>query len=399
MRYTHRTGMSQYQRCHRLYYLSQHYDGSGLSNKGENFKILVGSYVHKGIETLLLNHMEGFDENIDDAVQIALASLNNNVNKEELITYGCDKQQVWEEMSSLIEALIRAWYIKRFPFFIETYDIIEVEKDRSVPLTEGVILEFKLDALLRDKTSGLYYILSNKTTGNMDKRKINDAQTDMQGCSEIYGIETALNIKVQGVIMEWLLTGKDEIKEDKKGVKTWIQWSPLIRGWWFPSIDSYAWRYSYEDPDGSKHRLGKGYQGCHALDLRGGVKEWIDSLSKGEMFPSYGVYKDPLNEVFISSIYYRDDKKVEDWLEAAQYQEEEISEALKNIIDFPDSMREIMNQHFPQYTHSCNYPVKCSMYEICHGSAEGDPYMSGFKKRVSHHVLERERNELSKYSL
>lgn len=387
--------MTQYQRCHRLYYLNQHLDGSGVVTRSKSVEMYVGIYVHHGIETLLWPD-PNLGTRIEDAISVAMLGFHTEVDPDDLITYGCDPLQTYQEMECLIEGLIRAWYIKRYPYFRDNFDIIEVEVDRSVPLVnagvEQVVLEFKLDALLRHKDTGLYYILSNKTTNLMDIRKTNDALTDMQGNSEIYGIETALGIKVHGVIMEWLITGKKEIDEGKDGTKEYIHWSPLIRGWYNPSLREYAWRFAWEDHEG-KHKLGKGWVRAHAKDNDGGVKEWVDSLVKGEMFPQFKPYDDPLKDIFISAEYYRSDDKVNTWLESIQYQELQISKGLYELSLGQNDENSLLNKHFPMYTHACNYPLKCSMYEICHGSAGLDPYVNGFEPRVSHHVLERGDNE------
>lgn len=387
VRYTHRTGQSQFQRCPRSNLLNQHWQGRGIELKAKSFEMMVGVYVHEGIALLLRG------EQVDNVVSAVKAMIE--VAPPQLMTFGCKQEQVMEEFEGLVEGVLRAWALARLPYFLSEYDVVEVEEDRCEKLVDTpqgeVWQEFKLDALLQQKDTGLYYVLSNKTTGAMDWRKQQDARNDMQGLSEIWGIEQALGIKVNGVVMEYLLTGKKEIEAGPEGNK-WTQWSPLVRGWFNPNMPEdmqFAWRYDYTDENGARRRLGKGYNRIAARDIEGGIRAWIGSLFREEMFPRIGL-TNPLASQFVSIDYHREQQDIDNWLEQIKEQERRVSEGLEEMARPGADERKVMNRFFPQFHHSCSYPGKCQFYDVCWGSAGLDPFVNGFDWRVPHHEKARE---------
>jgi hypothetical protein len=120
-------------------------------------------------------------------------------------------QDAWlkEELSALVEGLIRCWARRRWQGVHESYDVLEVEHEGSWKLaewSEPVTLGFNLDgspvvrdcelhfhsrpdALLLERSTGYLYLQSFKTTGAWDRRKELDAQVDMQGLSEAVDVE------------------------------------------------------------------------------------------------------------------------------------------------------------------------------------------------------------------
>ncbi len=333
---------------------------------------------------------------IEEAVKIALSDYGKEIGDGGLQTYGCDPLQVREEQEMLIEGLLRGWFIKRLPYFQSEFEVLEVEEDHHVVLVdnpeidETVEMEFKLDALLKHKETGLIYILSNKTTGSVDQRKLNDAKTDIQGLSEMWGTEKLKGLKVHGVIMEYFVTGRKEIEDNvKTGRKEWVQWNPLVRGWIDVSSGDIAWRYSWDKTEGGQGRLGKGWVRTSAKTYPGGVKQWVLDLSGGKMFPSFGKYIDPLESQFISIEYYRNPDDLSEWLESIREQELVVGERLKIVNESEGKLYEQnLKRFFPMYRHSCNYPVKCQFHEICHGSSGIDPLTSGYDWRKPHHQMQ-----------
>lgn len=397
-RYSNRTAGIAFQRCPRSAYLGQFFPDEsgkarGLSLRGLPFQMVVGIYVHRGLEDLMVALMEKRVPNVEEAVGVALKAYEREIDSEGLMTYGCDVGQVMEEQKMLIEALLRGWVLKRLPYFQSEFEVIEVEEDHHVPLVqnteidEEVEFEFKLDALLKHKETGLIYVLSNKTTGAVDSRKLNDARTDIQGLSELWGTEKLHGVKVHGVIMEYLVTGRKEIEENN-GAKEWVQWNPLIRGWYNASQEEYAWRYAWDKLEGGSGRLGKGWVRASA-NKHGGVKEWVENLASGKFFPSFGKYLDPLESQFVSIEYYRNQEDLSEWLESIKEQELRVGECLKIVNESEGSVYQTnLKRFFPMYRHSCNYPVRCQFHEICHGSAGLDPLMNGYDWRKPHHVMQ-----------
>ncbi len=401
-RYTNRSAQIAFQRCPRAAYLGQFYPDEtgkarGLSPRGLPFQMVTGIYVHKGVEVLLKQLQQKEVVNVEVAVDAALTAYAKEIGDLGLQSYGCDPLQVREEQEMLIEGLLRGWALKRLPYFQSEFDVLEVEEDHHVLLVENpeidevCEMEFKLDALLKHKDTGLIYVLSNKTTGAVDQRKLNDAKTDIQGLSEMWGTEKLKGLKVHGVIMEYFVTGRKEI-EEVDGGKEWVQWSPLIRGWHNPTDifgHNYAWRFSYDKPEGGSGRLGKGWVRTTAKQYNGGVKQWVEDLAQGRFFPDMGKYQDPLETQFVSIEYYRNPDDLSEWLESIREQELIVGERLKIVNESEGKLYDQnIKRFFPMYRHSCNYPVKCQFHDICHGSSGIDPLTSGYDWRKPHHQMQ-----------
>jgi hypothetical protein len=368
----------------------------GLAPRGLPFQMVTGIYVHEGVASLLNDLKIGAEPDIEEAVQLAKDLYNVEIGDHGLMTYGCDPLQVRQEQEMLIEGLLRGWALQRLPYFQSEFEVIEVEQDRHTLLVENpeideeVEFEFKLDALLKHKETGLYYVLSNKTTGSVDYRKLTDAKTDIQGLSELWGAEKELNIKVHGVIMEYFVTGRKEI-EETDGEKKWVQWNPLIRGWVNNASDEYAWRYAWDKMEGGSGRLGKGWVRTSSDVYPGGIKQWVSDLHQGKMFPDFGKYVNPLDQQFLSVEYYRNVDDLSEWLESIREQELRVGEILKVVNESEGQVFQTnLKRFFPMYRHSCNYPVRCQFFEICHGSAGNDPLMNGFEWRTPHHQMQME---------
>jgi len=126
-------------------------------------------------------------------------------------------QDAWlkEEMAALVEGIVRCWSRRRWKDTLQTYEILEVEKEGCWKLAEHRPLQIDVfstdpaapfhtvlgdesfdlyflsrhDALLLERNTGYLYLQSFKTTGSWDRRKELDAQVDMQGLSEAVDVE------------------------------------------------------------------------------------------------------------------------------------------------------------------------------------------------------------------
>ena len=120
-----------------------------------------------------------------------------------------------QEQVALAEGLIRAWGLSQLPQFLETFEVIEVEKEGRAILSYGVgnvgkddpnyqvlwkgsnsddlTLMFRPDALVRDKLSGDLYVVSWKTASMYGKRTLQQCRTDMQSISEVWGVHEQYN--------------------------------------------------------------------------------------------------------------------------------------------------------------------------------------------------------------
>ena len=64
-----------------------------------------------------------------------------------------------------------------------------------------------------------------------------------------------------------------------------------------------------------------------------------------------------------------------------------------------DKAQDTLDMHFPQYTHSCNYPSRCPLWDMCHDSPDEavltNPLelSTKFIRREAHHEGEKAQQE------
>jgi hypothetical protein len=166
----------------------------------------TGIYVHEGIAHIL-RHVDT-TEAVEEAVHLACANYAQQVAARGLRTEPVEPSLAADqnaftarEQQALIEALIRAYAQAQLPILLAEYDVIEVETERLMPLSDdgddGVGRDFgrllwqsRADALLRQRSSGDHYVLSLKTSGGAwDRRKEAENRHDVQGLSEAAAYE------------------------------------------------------------------------------------------------------------------------------------------------------------------------------------------------------------------
>lgn len=197
---TDRSRIISYQQCPRQRYLAYHAHGMGLQKKSKSLPLQFGSAFHEGAEELLVAngveaaversnrflieqfsaHAIGFDGETPDDLQKAM-------------DYGR------EEQMALAEGLLRAWWTYEGEAFLDNFEVIEVEREgRAILASHGntineytidLVLMFRPDALVRDKSSGDLYVVSWKTCATFGQRNVNQARHDMQSMSEVFGVE------------------------------------------------------------------------------------------------------------------------------------------------------------------------------------------------------------------
>jgi hypothetical protein len=302
-----------------------------------------------------------------------------------------------KEQGCLIEAMVWGYWHRILPELLDKYLVVEVEKDEE-PLSLGalVLWQAKSDALLRNKSTGMEVVFSLKTSGRFDKRKADEGNVDMQGKSELWALEQRLGRKLGGVLMHYM--DKGNIQKDNQMDGRMAQYSALIRGYRLRKgkqskediltgnlgKPTYFWRWEYTNDEGKKKRL---HASTHeavrfwADDSPLTIEEWIDMLARGEVQSSAK--------------------------ESVSYQEQRIRTAKGQILSYIEQgqyeeANSKLNEYFPMYTHSCNYPSACPFKGVCHMPMTGDmasevnPLQEGIGKfiwREAHHEGEKEKHD------
>ena len=364
-----------FQTCPRKRFYEFHHLGKGLQRKSKGLPLTFGAAFHAGAEELLHGDVEtacyrGM-KYLVDAFRDRTVGLDGETFSDEAWKYSA------EEQVALVEALTRAWGLARLPEFLETFDVIEVEREGRANLTNDLVLLYRPDALVREKLSGDHYVVSWKSTSYYSKRTLDAARVDMQSMSEVWGRLNDENPppSIEGVL--YLFITKGQRKLDKwDGL--YKQQSKLIYGW--AKVDTlksefpeWSWSYSWPKEDGSgESKLGKGWKLLPIWrDYPGGVKQWVQDLHEQTVFPRH---INALDEVFPQSLpVERRKDEVQRWKRQIQGQETRIANWIAEFDGGPTS--EIaLDYTFPQTTSNCyTYNSPCAFLDVCFNNVPAEP--------------------------
>lgn len=184
-------------------------------------------------------------------------------------------------------------------------------------------------------------------------------------------------------------------------------------------LGDVCWSWEFHQPDGTASKLA--WQNWRSEPVwesgPGAVTRWIDQLDAiaptmspgdasmglepremgfGGAAQSLGFTSThPLDDVFLPPVtVYRQDDDLRDWLEQTEAAERRVAESVAVVSAAADEgeRRSLLNQHFPQSRHSCEYPSTCGFVKICYGGEDIrlQPLASGlYKRRIPNHPQER----------
>jgi hypothetical protein len=430
-----RSRILAFQSCPRQRYLAYHHLGKGLQKKAKGLPLQFGSAFHEGAELLLAGDIEGAVEKARTYLATAFAERGVGLDGEDNQTDAA-LQYAAEEQMALAEGLTRGWGLQKLPAFLETFEVIEVEREGRAALhfhpeqtcsncehdvhaggsycpqcghainsewrqVDDLVLMFRPDALVRDRASGDLYVVSWKTCSTYNKRTMDQCRTDMQSMSEVWGIEQQMNTqsaadaqamanllnttvawgtngsRIEGVLYLHIVKGQRR-KDDWDGF--YKQGTPLAYGWkkLGDDVDEWSWAYEWAKEDGSgKSKLGKGWKKVPIWrDYPGGVKKWIEDLHNQSIFPRH---LNALESVFPESLpVERRADEVAHWKTQVVAQELKVAASLERVANpvaanADEWGKDILDIEFPQHTHSCHSFSGCQFLDICWNGVDPSP--------------------------
>lgn len=422
---TDRSRILTKQRCARERYWTYEHRGTGIQPIKKSLPLVFGSAFHEAAEVFLksvnvndhpkLNPVGMWGKDlIDIAVDradtfLSEAFIDAAVDFDEPQTaYHCAEQK------AMSEALVRGWSLSRRDAFLDTFEVLEVEQEGRAIISlhePHVELLFRPDALVREKATGDYYIISWKTSSTFGPWVTKKCEVDMQSMSEVFGVEDNnsnhegggedydSNFKVEGVVYLFAVKGQRRM-DDYRGHK--IQNSPLIYAWMkegaIPEEDEWTWLYEWDteeiNPKTGKFirtKLGKGWRKVPIWErYPGGVKAWVEDLAAQEIAPRHlNIFDQIFPEMLPVS---RKASDIESWRRQAVSQELRVAQAVKAVecAHGPDQFQIVLDREFPQSTDHCfSFGGKCPVYDICWNEsvkAMEDPLQSGlYQIRVANH--------------
>lgn len=374
---------------------------------------ITGSFIHEGIEDILLG------ANGRDAANLAgdnyLKQYRPLVNDPDIQPELQFKLQMeLDQEADLVRALVYGWSLVGLPRLLGSFEPVEggIEQEEEIGWLldiNGRQVEVRLltrtDLLCKNKQGGGGMLFNLKSVGDPSEKWRESFTRDMQTLTEAIAVEDRLGIKVDGVVIEGLVKGKNS--EYPKGSGFWQSSSMLIYAWVKDSTSvslpgeqnsgaEYATSWNFtctgphlfgnnnKCPGGRDHTLGKGWRKRPVRECYpNGVLGWVDYLMRNDpaTLESYFISLPPVT---------RDTFQVERWKRQVLHAEVERQDAAASVNESfikgdKDSAYLLLDHHFPFYEgYQC---LSCSYHEICWEA--GDPFDEGnWKPRIPNHLPE-----------
>ena len=402
---TSRSAVSRYQQCPRLrWWQYEAPNGTatpGWERRAMSIPLSTGIYTHKGIEVLLRQVVAGWAQDVQEAVEQACSAYRDEVDQRGIaVEADSQAEDVIEEQRAHIEAMIRAWARVRLPRWLEQYEIIEVETEDRIELSDDVTLAVRADAVVRRKADDRMFVVNFKTVGNPDERWLRSWEVDMQLMTELLAAERRHGKVFGGVIIEGLVKGARvkvghdlrEVRDANKEVAGYIDRSPLLYGFKTdadPPLTPLQYQWESTTRKGwYKFRTWKEDFVRYDISLvkncgMSSLEYWVNWLPE-ECLENLFVTVPPIM---------RNEGMIESKVNQIIAMERNVMKGTHMVNGTSLEPRGLytlaLDYSFPQNEHNCVYPSKCQCYELCFesGTAE-DPGGSGlYQARKDHHAV------------
>jgi hypothetical protein len=388
MIYTDRSRIETYEHCPRKRFWQYEYAGTGLE-KSDDLKLdaRIGTFVHEGIEI-------GLGTFVSERPNALLAGERFVAECKEIIDWSqASEQQKFDitEGGQIVTALVYAWLKLKAPRLLEDGEVLGIEKELTVDFemltiagSETVRLMARPDIIWRRKSDGAIFIRNLKTVRQADDRWREKWALDMQTLSEPLAVDHYLSeyhlpvdghdLCCGGVIIDGLVTGKiTSAKSQFNGL--------------YHHNNHLIYAFRQEMPNGEylfRPDYKYGLQKVAVADtFPGGIIAWIDKMIANSLsfVEEHIIELPPI---------IRSDYQIERWKRQTLRREVLINRYAKSTGTILST--NYLDSDFPMHTSNgnCIYPGKCMAFDLCHGSAAGDPLNSGYRVRTPNHPKEGE---------
>jgi hypothetical protein len=353
----------------------------GWERKKLSLPLATGSGAHRFVEALLLgvDVATAVQEAKDEYIAQAIArGVEGEADTQE--------NKLVQEQGALIEALGWGWARVRLPKLLAEYDVIDVEREEFTALSDDVGLASRSDAVLRRKSDGRLFVYNPKTVSNpSDARWQLQWEVDMQLMTETLAVERRLGESIYGVLIEGFDKGIRVQEKNELGEKIgYRQSSPLIYGYKCeanpPLVPQTIYDFEYTRKKGWRRFPVWEEKFGHAANLDySPIAYWVNWLPV-ELIEAQFV---PLPPIM------RDERAVESVVTQIVAIEEQVRTRRDAVENISGDNTRALDLAFPQNFHSCLYPSRCGMFDLCHTSGVGDdPAGSGlYQARESNHPV------------
>lgn len=368
-----------YQICPRKRLLAYELLGTGIQRVKMDVRAATGTYIHRGIQLLLMTG------NVEAAANGAAGEYMIEVSKRGLELDPIeDVYEVATEQEALIKQAVRGFARQRLTDLLAEFKIIGVEREGVLPLAPGIEYQFRVDAEMvpvrTTEAERELVILSIKTVDYLDKERLVQDLHAMQGIADSYCLrwDTGLPARLH---FEYIVLGQ---RRRNKQTGRREQNSPLIRGYFHEVGRRFAAMREYQDGRGSWKKLGNEWKPYVIWNKnKPGLCEWIDFLAEHNI----------LRELFIAAdLNAPTDGELSAWKYSTVTQESGVKISVPKVVSKLPVVNDVLaDALFPMYRHSCDFPRVCEFQEICYGAVSiDDPLKEGlYQPRTPNHARER----------
>lgn len=362
--------------------------------------LVTGIYVHEGLAKALA----GVSAN--EAAGAAKASYMAEVGSRGLsVEEGTDEASVIEEQAAHVEALVLAWSRVRLPIWKADYEVVAVEQEDRVALSDDVVLAVRQDAIVRRRADGRMFVVNFKTTSSADERWMHQWETDMQLMTELLAAEQRYGGPFGGVIIEGLVKGArvgvdqwlKEVRGDdaKDKIASYIDRSRLLYGYkcdadppltpqqyqWEGTTRKGWYKFRTWKENFLKDTSNNVYLGGTASDaVDHSLAYWINWLPEEVVEQCFAVVPPIM----------RDASRIESCVRQIVSMEKNVEIGVAAATMGESVCAEMLDEFFPQNGHSCIYPSRCAMHDMCWSVGISDDPSSLYRPRVDHHAQVKE---------
>lgn len=179
---TSRSEIITAQHCPRKAWRSRFFGGTGIQRKRTSLPLAFGIAFHAGAEKLLTGDVEGAVAAAHLYLDLAFSNEAIDIEHTE-VTYAIGEQK------AIVEGLIRGWWAHEGEKFLRDFEVLSIEQEGEAFLADGIVLQFRPDAVVRERQSGDVYVVSWKTASTFGPWTTNQSSTDMQSMSEVWGVQ------------------------------------------------------------------------------------------------------------------------------------------------------------------------------------------------------------------
>jgi hypothetical protein len=240
--YADRSRMATRQKCVKERYLGYDYEGTGISKRGSKYDAEFGIIFHQCMADMLTKGK------VDESVHVAHCDLLGKIIEEAFKdTLTPEQLQFMQrEQVRLLSILVCGFEKYRLAPLLQQYDVVTVEEEKVARFEPGDYLPYnfaqilkpltfpiRLDALLRDKQTGMLFICDFKTTKNPSTDWNVALDNSLQSHLYVEAVEHIYGEYVGGIFYAGAVKGYREmdkaISSPYKG--NVIQYGSCLYGW------------------------------------------------------------------------------------------------------------------------------------------------------------------------